>query len=58
MLRAMALLAAPTQSVQQAASAVGFDSVGGSFTRAFSQFCGGETPVVIPKACHRYRCVR
>lgn len=42
MLRAMALLAAPTQSVQQAATAVGFDSVG-SFTRAFSQFCG-ETP--------------
>lgn len=42
MLRAMALLAAPTQSVQQTATAVGFDSVG-SFTRAFSQFCG-ETP--------------
>ncbi len=44
MLRAMALLAAPpAQSVQQTATAVGFDSVG-SFTRAFSQFCGGETP--------------
>ncbi|WP_194163667.1 helix-turn-helix transcriptional regulator [Mycolicibacterium sp. P1-5] len=42
MLRAMALLAAPTQSVQQTATAVGFDSIG-SFTRAFSQFCG-ETP--------------
>ncbi|PND58601.1 AraC family transcriptional regulator [Mycobacterium sp. ENV421] len=42
MLRAMALLAAPGQSVQQTATAVGFDSVG-SFTRAFSQFCG-ETP--------------
>lgn len=42
MLRAMALLAAPGQSVQQTASAVGFDSMG-SFTRAFAQFCG-ETP--------------
>ena len=42
MLRAMALLAAPGQGVQQTATAVGFDSVG-SFTRAFSQFCG-ETP--------------
>ncbi|WP_431240330.1 AraC family transcriptional regulator [Mycolicibacterium aichiense] len=42
MLRAMALLAAPGQSVQQTATAVGFDSVG-SFTRAFSQF-SGETP--------------
>ncbi|MGY4709410.1 AraC family transcriptional regulator [Mycolicibacterium sp. CBM1] len=42
MLRAMALLAAPAQGVQQTATAVGFDSVG-SFTRAFSQFCG-ETP--------------
>ncbi|MCX2929546.1 helix-turn-helix transcriptional regulator [Mycobacterium sp. CVI_P3] len=42
MLRAMALLAGPAQSVQQTATAVGFDSVG-SFTRAFSQFCG-ETP--------------
>ena len=42
MLRAMALLAAPGQRVAQTASAVGFDSVG-SFTRAFTQFCG-ETP--------------
>jgi len=42
MLRAMALLAAPEQSVQETASAVGFDSLS-SFTRAFAQFCG-ETP--------------
>jgi AraC-like DNA-binding protein/quercetin dioxygenase-like cupin family protein len=42
MLRAMALLAAPGQSVQQTATAVGFDSLS-AFTRAFSQFCG-ETP--------------
>ncbi|MCK5756689.1 MAG: helix-turn-helix transcriptional regulator [Mycobacterium sp.] len=42
MLRAMALLAAPRQTVQGTAGAVGFDSVS-SFTRAFSQFCG-ETP--------------
>jgi AraC-like DNA-binding protein len=42
MLRAMALLAAPAQSVQQTASTVGFDSMG-SFARAFVQFCG-ETP--------------
>ncbi len=42
MLRAMALLAAPDQSVQETASAVGFDSLS-SFTRAFAQFCG-ETP--------------
>ncbi|AFM18454.1 DNA-binding domain-containing protein, AraC-type [Mycolicibacterium chubuense NBB4] len=42
MLRAMALLAAPTQSVQETATAVGFDSVS-SFARAFTQFCG-ETP--------------
>lgn len=42
MLRAMALLAVPTQSVQETATAVGFDSVS-SFTRAFAQFCG-ETP--------------
>jgi AraC-like DNA-binding protein/quercetin dioxygenase-like cupin family protein len=42
MLRAMALLAGPDQSVQDTASAVGFDSLS-SFTRAFSQFCG-ETP--------------
>ncbi len=42
MLRAMALLAAPGQSVQATCSAVGFDSLS-SFTRSFSQFCG-ETP--------------
>ena len=42
MLRAMALLAAPGQSVQDTATAVGFDSMS-SFTRAFAQFCG-ETP--------------
>lgn len=42
MLRAMAPLAAPAQSVQETATAVGFDSVS-SFTRAFAQFCG-ETP--------------
>ncbi|WP_163690001.1 AraC family transcriptional regulator [Mycolicibacterium gadium] len=42
MLRAMALLAAPGQSVQATASAVGFDNLS-SFTRAFAQF-SGETP--------------
>jgi AraC-like DNA-binding protein len=42
MLRAMALLVRPTQSVQETASAVGFDSLS-SFTRAFTHFCG-ETP--------------
>jgi AraC-like DNA-binding protein len=42
MLKAMALLASPAQSVQDTASAVGFDSLS-SFTRAFTQFCG-ETP--------------
>jgi AraC-like DNA-binding protein/quercetin dioxygenase-like cupin family protein len=42
MLRAMALLASPGQSVQETATAVGFDSLS-SFTRAFAQFCG-ETP--------------
>lgn len=42
MLRAMALLAAPGQSVQETATAVGFDSIS-SFTRAFSAFCQ-ETP--------------
>jgi AraC-like DNA-binding protein/quercetin dioxygenase-like cupin family protein len=42
MLRAMALLAGPGQSVQETALAVGFDSLS-SFTRAFAQFCG-ETP--------------
>ena len=47
MLRAMALLAAPGQSVQETATAVGFDSLS-SFTRAFAQFCG-ETPVDLPQ---------
>ena len=42
MLRAMALLAAPGQSVQETSTAVGFDSLS-SFTRAFTKFCG-ETP--------------
>jgi AraC-like DNA-binding protein len=42
MLRAMALLASPTQSVQENSTAVGFDSLS-SFSRAFTQFCG-ETP--------------
>jgi AraC-like DNA-binding protein/quercetin dioxygenase-like cupin family protein len=47
MLRAMALLASPAQSVQDTATAVGFDSLS-SFTRAFSQFCG-ETPTTYRK---------
>jgi AraC-like DNA-binding protein len=42
MLRAMALLVAPGESVQKTASAVGFDSLS-AFTRAFTKFCG-ETP--------------
>jgi AraC-like DNA-binding protein len=42
MLRAMAMLAAPGQSVQATSSTVGFDSLS-SFTRSFTQFCG-ETP--------------
>lgn len=42
MLRAMALLAAPAQSVQQTATDVGFSSIS-SFTRAFAAF-SGETP--------------
>jgi AraC-like DNA-binding protein len=42
MLRAMALLAAPGQSVQETSTAVGFDSLS-AFTRAFTHFCG-ETP--------------
>jgi AraC-like DNA-binding protein len=42
MLRTMALLAAPGQSVQETATAVGFDSLS-SFTRAFTPFCG-QTP--------------
>ncbi|CAN5560127.1 helix-turn-helix transcriptional regulator [soil metagenome] len=48
MLRAMALLAAPGQSVQDTSTAVGFDSLS-SFTRAFALFCG-ETP-----SCYRRR---
>ncbi len=47
MLRAMALLAAPGQSVQDTSTAVGFDSLS-SFTRAFTQFCG-ETPTTYRK---------
>lgn len=42
MLRAMALLASPDQTVQEVSSAVGFDNLS-SFTRAFAQF-SGETP--------------
>lgn len=42
MMRAMALLTDPEQSVQATSSAVGFESLS-SFTRCFSQFCG-ETP--------------
>jgi AraC-like DNA-binding protein/quercetin dioxygenase-like cupin family protein len=42
MLKAMALLAAPGQSVQATSSAVGFESLS-AFTRCFAQFCG-ETP--------------
>ena len=42
MLRAMALLASPGQSVQETSTAVGFDSLS-SFTRAFTQF-SRETP--------------
>lgn len=42
MMRAMALLAAPGQSVQATSSAVGFENLS-SFTRAFTQF-SGETP--------------
>jgi AraC-like DNA-binding protein len=42
MLRAMALLAAPGQSVRETSMTVGFDSLS-AFTRAFTQFCG-ETP--------------
>jgi AraC-like DNA-binding protein len=42
MMRAMALLAAPGQSVQTTSSAVGFESLS-SFTRCFTQFCS-ETP--------------
>lgn len=42
MMRAMALLTTPDQSVQATSSAVGFESLS-SFTRSFTQFCG-ETP--------------
>ena len=42
MLRAMALLTAPGQSVQATSSAVGFESLS-SFSRRFAQFCG-EAP--------------
>jgi AraC-like DNA-binding protein len=42
MMRAMALLAAPGQSVQATSSVVGFQNLS-SFTRCFAQFCG-ETP--------------
>jgi AraC-like DNA-binding protein len=42
MLRAMALLVSPGESVQKTASAVGFESLS-AFTRAFTRFCG-ETP--------------
>lgn len=51
MLRAMALLAAPAQSVQETATAVGFDSLS-SFTRAYAQFCG-ETPTTYRKRVAR-----
>jgi AraC-like DNA-binding protein len=47
MLRAMALLAAPHQSVQATATTVGFESLS-SFTRAFTQF-SGETPSIYRK---------
>lgn len=42
MMRAMALLTSPEQSVQATATAVGFDSLS-AFTRCFTQF-SGETP--------------
>ena len=42
MMRAMALLAAPGQSVQATSSAVGFENLS-SFTRCFTRFCS-ETP--------------
>ncbi|MDH6195446.1 AraC-like DNA-binding protein [Mycobacterium frederiksbergense] len=53
MLRAMALLAAPDQSVQATATAVGFESLS-SFTRSFSQFCG-ETPSNYRRRAHEER---
>jgi AraC-like DNA-binding protein/quercetin dioxygenase-like cupin family protein len=42
MLKAMALLAGPGQSVQATSSAVGFENLS-AFTRCFARFCG-ETP--------------
>lgn len=51
MLRAMALLAGPDQSVQATSTAVGFDSIS-SFTRSFAQFCG-ETPSAYRKRVAR-----
>jgi AraC-like DNA-binding protein len=42
MLRAMALLADSTRSVQDTSTTIGFESLS-AFSRAFSQFCG-ETP--------------
>jgi AraC-like DNA-binding protein len=42
MLRAMAMLADANRSVQDASTAIGFESLS-AFSRAFSQFCG-ETP--------------
>jgi AraC-like DNA-binding protein/quercetin dioxygenase-like cupin family protein len=42
MMRAMALLTSPGQSVQATSTAVGFENLS-SFTRCFAQFCG-ETP--------------
>jgi AraC-like DNA-binding protein/quercetin dioxygenase-like cupin family protein len=42
MMRAMALLTTPGQSVQVISAAVGFESLS-AFTRCFAQFCG-ETP--------------
>ncbi|WP_123028590.1 AraC family transcriptional regulator [Mycolicibacterium stellerae] len=42
MLRAMALLASPGQTVQETSTAVGFENLS-SFSRAFTEFCG-ETP--------------
>ncbi len=47
MLRAMGLLAARGQSVQETSTTVGFDSLS-AFTRAFTQFCG-ETPSIYRK---------
>jgi AraC-like DNA-binding protein/quercetin dioxygenase-like cupin family protein len=51
MLKAMALLASPGQSVQETSMAVGFDSVS-SFTRSFTQF-SGDTPSTYRKRVAR-----